>query len=78
MIKVLNCRNKNYLKKLINFLDKRRMDKEIYNKIVSKILKDIKKNKIKALLKYENKFSKNLKIKPSSYEINKSIKLLDP
>ena len=57
MIKVLNCRNKNYLKKLINFLDKRRIDKEIHTKVVSKILKDIKKNKTKALMRYENKFS---------------------
>tara|TARA_B100001250_G_scaffold363135_1_gene342308 strand:+ start:1047 stop:2312 length:1266 start_codon:yes stop_codon:yes gene_type:complete len=78
MIKVLNCRNKNYLKKLINFLDKRRIDKEIHTKVVSKILKDIKKNKTKALMRYENKFSKNKKLKPSLYEINQSIKLLDP
>ena len=65
MIKILNCNNKNYINKLIDFLDKRRRNKEYDTKMVSKILKDIKKNKLKALLKYENKFSKNREIKPS-------------
>ena len=44
MIKVLNCKNKNYLRKLIDFLDKRRLGKTADTSIVTKILKDIKKN----------------------------------
>ena len=78
MIKILSCKNKNYLTKLIDFLDKRRSGKEIDTKIVTKILKDIKKNKTKALLKYEKKFSRNNEIKPSLDNIKKSIKSLDP
>ena len=78
MIKVINCKNKNYKKKLNIFLNKRRSGKIVDTSIVSKILKDIKKNKYKALIKYEKKFSKNTKIKPNQSEINQSIKNLDP
>ena len=78
MIKVLNCNSKNYINKLIKFLNLRRIDKNVDIKIVSKILKDVKKNKFKAVLKYEKKFSRNLEIKLSKNRINKSIKKLDP
>ncbi len=78
MIKVINCNKKNYLNKLIKFLDLRRTEKRIENKTISNILKDIKKNKYKSLLKYEKKFSKNNQIKPSIKQINKAIKSLDP
>jgi len=78
MIKILSCKNKNYLTKLKDFLDKRRSKKSIDTSIVLKILADIKKNKLKAVIKYEKKFSNNNKIKPSLKEINKSIKNLDP
>ena len=77
MIKVINCNNKNYINKLIKFLNLRRIGKNADTKIVSKILKDVKKNKFKAVLKYEKKFSKNSKIKLSKKQINKSIKKLD-
>ena len=78
MIKILNCKNRNYLNKLEVFLNKRRSRKETNAKIVNKILKDIKKNKAKALLKYEKKFSSNREIKPSLKKIKKAIKTLDP
>ena len=78
MIKILNCKSKNYPKKLQVFLDKRRSGKKIDTSIVTKILKDIKKNKLKAVIKYEKKFGGNTKIKPSKNEINQSIKTLDP
>ena len=78
MIKVINCKNKKYIKELISFLDKRRSGKATDTAIVPKILKDIKINGRKALLKYEKKFSKNTEIVPSSQKINKSIKLLNP
>ena len=78
MIKVINCKNKNYKKKLIDFLELRRSGKTVDTTIVPRILKDIKKNKLKALIKYEKKFSKNRKIKPTQREINQSIKTLDP
>ena len=78
MIKIINCSTKNYINKLRNLLELRRAEKNNNIKIIDKILKDIKKNKLKALLKYERKFSKNKEIKLSKDRINKSIKNLDP
>ena len=78
MIKILDCKSSNYLSKLKLILEKRRVGRKINTNIVSKIVKDVKKNKQKALLKYEKKFSNNRKIKPTKNEINNSIKLLDP
>ena len=78
MIKILSCKKNNYLTKLIDFLDKRRSGKEADTKIVTKILKDINKNKTTAILKYEKKFSNNTEIKPSPDKINKAIKSLNP
>ena len=70
MIKAINCNNSNFTKKLTILLEKRRQVKRYDTKIVSSIINDIKKNKIKALLKYEKKFSKNKNIKPSKIQIN--------
>ena len=78
MIKILDCKNSNYLSKLKLILEKRRSGNKINTEIVVKIVNDIKKNKTKALLKYEKKFSNNTKIKPTKIEINKAIKSLDP
>ena len=78
MIKIINCNKKNYLNNLTKFLDLRRSGKKNENKTISKILKDIKNNKNKSLLKYEKKFSKNSQIKPGIKQINKAIKSLDP
>ena len=78
MIKAINCNNSNFTKKLTIFLEKRRQVNRYDTKIVSSIINDIKKNKIKALLKYEKKFSKNKNIKPSKIQINTAIKKLDP
>ena len=78
MIKVINCKKKNYKRELLSFLDKRRSGKEIDTSIVPKIIKDIRKNGKKALLKYEKKFSKNTEIVPSKEKVNKAIRALDP
>ncbi|MFL2886913.1 MAG: histidinol dehydrogenase [Candidatus Pelagibacter sp.] len=78
MLKTINCKNKNYKNKLKLFLNTRRSGRNVNTSIVSKIIKDIKKNKTKALIKYEKKFGKNKKIKPSSKEIKQSIKTLNP
>ena len=78
MIKFLDCKNKLYLQELSNILDKRRNPKNKELSVVKKILADIKKNKIKALKKYELKFSKNNQIKVSNDQIKTSIKNLDP
>ena len=64
MIEIFNCKNKNFLKQLSIYLDRRRSRKEADTRIVNQIIKDIKKNKIKSLIKYEKKFSKNTNNKP--------------
>ena len=73
MIKVINCKKKNYKRELVSFLDKRRSGKAVDTSIVPKILKDIKINGRKALLKYEKKFSQNTEIVPSKDKVNKAI-----
>ena len=78
MIKFIDYSKKNSSKKLTEFLDKRRKGKKVNKSKVSKILKNIKKNKLKAVKFYENKYSDNRKIFPSKIEINNSIKSLDP
>ena len=78
MIKILDCKNSNYLSKLNVILEKRRSGNKINSDIAIKIVKDVKKNKQKALLKYEKKFSKNKEIKVSKSKILKSIKLINP
>ena len=77
MIKVLDCKNKNYISKLCLILAKRRSGKKINTNIVSKIIKDVKNNKFKALLKYEKRFSQNNEIKLTNQKISKAIKSLD-
>ena len=44
---------------------------------VLKIIKDVKKNGDKALIKYEKRFNKNTQLVPSSKKISKSIRSLD-
>ena len=77
MIKFIDYSKKNSSKKLIEFLNKRRNGINVNTSKVSKILKDIRNNKLKAVKFYENKFSNNKKIFPSTLEINNSIKSLD-
>ncbi len=75
MLKILKLDNKKSLKILKLFLDKRRSIQKDQTKIVSKIIKNVKKNGDKAVLNYEKKFSKirtkSNKIQLSVKEINK-------
>ena len=78
MIKVLDCKKKNYISHLHLLLEKRKLGARINTNIVTKIISNIKKNKIKSLLKYEKQFDNNKEIKPSKKKIIKAIKSLDP
>ena len=78
MINLLDCKKLNYLDRLKVILNKRRFAKKINTKIAYKIVNDIRIHKKRALLKYEKKFSNNIKTKSTIKEINKSIKTLDP
>ena len=76
MIKI-DSKTSNYYKKLKTILDRRRkLDTANFTK-VSKIIADIKKQKKKALIKYEIKYSKNARITLPKKIINKSVKNLN-
>ena len=77
MIKILDSRIKNFDATLDKLLSKRKNKVQLNSVSVAKIIKDIKKNGDKAVLKYEKKFNKNNIIIPSSKQITKSIKSLD-
>ena len=78
MIKIEKFTGSRGLKRLEINLDKRRFFQNNNIPIVSKILKDIRVNKNRALIKYEKRFSNNNKIKPSKNEINSAVKSLSP
>ena len=78
MIKINKFSGSRGIFKLEQILDKRRNVKNTNISVVSKILKDIKKNKNKAVIKYEKKFSNNNRIKPTQSEIYQAIRSLDP
>ena len=76
-MKILNTKNKNFDKILDSLLLKRKKKVQSNSASVTNIIKDVKKNGDKALLKYEKKFNQNNIILPTSEQINKSISSLD-
>ena len=77
MIKFLDSKNRNFNHLLEKFLSNRKNKIKFNSKIVLRIIKDIKKNGGKALLKYEKRFGKNDKIFVKPNDIKKQIKTLD-
>jgi len=77
MIKILNSKKKNFDTVLEKLLMKRKVKVKLTSFSVIKIIKDVKKNGDKAVLKYEKKFNKNNLIVPNPKKISKSIKSLD-
>ena len=78
MIKILDSKTKIFDSQLENLLYKRRNKVQLNLVSVTKIIKDVKKNGYKAVLKYERRFNKNSIIIPNLKQINKAIKSLDP
>ena len=76
-MKILNSKSKNFDKLLENLLLQRKKKIQSDSVSVTNIIKDVKKNGDKALLKYEKRFNQNNVIIPSSKQIKKSINLLD-
>ena len=76
-MKILNYNNKNFEKILDKLLQQRKNKIQSNSISVTNIIKDIRVNGDKALLKYEKKFNKNKTIIPTSYQIFKSISSLD-
>ena len=77
MIKTLESKNKNFDSELHKLLLRRKNKIQDSSVSVTNIIKDVKKNGDKALLRYEKKFNKNSIIVPTSKQIAKSIKTLD-
>jgi histidinol dehydrogenase len=76
-MKVLDNSKKNFDKLLDDLLIQRKRKVQSSSVSVTNIIKDVKKNGDKALLKYEKKFNKNSIIEPTSNQIQKSIKSLN-
>ena len=62
MIKIIKYSGGSGPKKLVSFLERRRNSNTTDVNLVNKIINDVKKNKFKALKKYESKYSKNKEI----------------
>ena len=77
MIKILDSKKNNFSSSLDNLLLKRKNRIKFKSNIVINIIRDIKENGDKALLKYEKKFGKNSIIFLKHKEIQKQIKNLD-
>ena len=76
-MKILNYKNKNFDKNLDSLLLQRKSKIQFNSVSVTSIIKDVKKNGDKAVLKYEKKFNQNVKIIPNSKQISKSISSLN-
>ena len=76
-MKILDSNSKNFKKNLEILLQKRKNKIRFNSLSVSSIIRDVKKNGDKAVLKYEKKFNKNKIIKPTSKQISKSISSLE-
>ncbi len=76
-MKILNSNHRSFNRQLDQLLSIRKNKVRSNSVSVTNIIKDVKKNGDKALLKYEKKFNNNLIIVPTSKQISKSIKSLD-
>ncbi len=76
-MKILSNNKKNFDNLLNKLLLQRKKKIQSSSISVNSIIKDVKKNGDKALLKYEKRFNKNITIIPSSKQINNSIKSLN-
>ena len=71
MIKILNCRKKNYHFELNKLLNKRLSGIKINSNVVKNIISDVRKNGDKALIKYEMRYAKNNEIISKKKKNNK-------
>ena len=76
-MKIINSKIRNFDKILDNLLLQRKKKIQSNSVSVTRIIKDVKKNGDKAILKYEKKFNKNNIITPKSKLISKSIASLN-
>ena len=77
-MKILDSSKKNFYNELNKILDKRKAVDRSTLKIVEKIINDVRKNKDKALIRYEKRFNANSRIIPDNKDISRAIKSIDP
>ena len=76
-MKILNSNSKNFEKALDSLLLRRKNKVQSNSVSVTNIIKDVKKNGDKAVVKYEKRFNQNNIIVPTSNQITKSIRSID-
>ena len=76
-MKILNSISKNFDKNLDNLLSQRKKKVQSNSVSVTSIIKDVRENGDKALVKYEKRFNQNTVIVPSQKQISNLIKLLN-
>ena len=77
-MKTLNSSNPNFYRELDKIIEARKNIDKNSQKIVEKIINDVRKNKDLALVRFEKKFNSNSNIIPNKNQISKAIKTLDP
>ena len=82
MINIITTGSKDFKNRLKFYLNQRKQISSSKKSVIKKIIKDVKKNKNRSLIKYEKKFNKLKKLNKkdlvfSSSEIRKAIKTLD-
>ena len=76
-MKILISNSKNFDKTLDRLLLQRKNKVKSNSVSVTGIIKDVKKNGDKALLKYEKRFNQNNIILPTSKQVSQSVRFLD-
>ena len=78
MLKLIKANQKNFISKLNFILDKRKSENPNIDSTIKFIIKDIKKNKDSALIKYEKKYSniKNISLKSIKFTILEKKKII--
>ena len=77
MVKILNSNNRDFTRILDKILSIRKSKVQSNNVSVTNIIRDVKKNGDKALLKYEKRFNQNSAILPNSKLTSKLAKSLN-
>ena len=77
-MKILDSRKNFFYSELDKVLDRRKVVDKSTLKTVERIINDVRKNKDKALIRYEKRFNSNSRIIPSNKDISRAIKSIDP
>ena len=77
-MKILDSNKKDFYNKLDKILNRRKVVDRSTLRIIEKIINDVRKNKDKALIRYEKRFNANSRIVPNNKDVSRAIKSIDP